>query len=50
MMEAQTRVGAARVSGVQLGVQPGQVLSSLEGQHGVEAGLQWAEAYLEGGR
>lgn len=31
-MEAQTRVGAARVAGVQLGVQPGQVLNSLEGQ------------------
>lgn len=38
-MEGQTRVGAARVAGVQLGVQPGQVLSSLEGQQGWRPGF-----------
>lgn len=39
MMEAQTRVGAARDAGVQLGVQSGQVLSLLEGQQGWRLGF-----------
>lgn len=39
MMEAQTRMGAARVAGVLLGVQPGQVLSPLEGQQGWTLGF-----------